>query len=377
MSRVDAIKKEMFVLTDKLITGEITANELNERNAELSLELEQLQKQVKKHEKTATNKNKFKFTKRKLESLKPSDKTITYHDTETTGLKVSLSKTGLYTFFIYRKVKGRPERIKLGNFPSMSVEQARISGRAVNTKIDAKNNPNDARREELTEITLKQLFDEYLELHAKPNKKSWRTDVMNYKNHLSHWDNRRLSTITKTDITRLHNKIGSQSGSFQANRVHSLIRTMFYYAMKAEPKLYKESTNPAKGIKRFKEESRERKLESDELQAFFRSVSEEQNETMRDYVLISLLTGARRSNVLSMEWKELHLERAEWLIPANKTKNGKAHTLPLISEALQILEQRKVSKSSKFVFPGHGCQHQLKTEPHHQLKSEPLFAGLC
>ena len=59
---------------------------------------------------------KFKYTKRKIESLTVTDKTVTYHDTETTGLKLTLSKAGTYIFLVYRKIKGRPERIKLGNF---------------------------------------------------------------------------------------------------------------------------------------------------------------------------------------------------------------------------------------------------------------------
>ena len=62
--------------------------------------------------------NKIKFTKRKIESLPIEDKTITYHDTETTALKLTISKAGTYTFMVYRKIKGRPERIKLGNFSS-------------------------------------------------------------------------------------------------------------------------------------------------------------------------------------------------------------------------------------------------------------------
>ncbi len=59
--------------------------------------------------------------------------------------------------------------------------------------------------------------------------------------------------------------------------------------------------NPATGIKRNREKSRDRFLQGDELSRFFQALSEEPNETIRDYVLLSLLTGARRSNVLSMK----------------------------------------------------------------------------
>ena len=49
---------------------------------------------------------------------------------------------------------------------------------------------------------------------------------------------------------------------------------------------------------------------------------------IRDYVLISLLTGARRANVLAMRWQDINFERAEWRI--EETKNGTPQTLSLI-----------------------------------------------
>lgn len=55
------------------------------------------------------------------------------------------------------------------------------------------------------------------------------------------------------------------------------------------------------------------------------ALSKEPNETIRDYVLISLLTGARRSNVCSMKWQDINFERAEWRI--EETKNDTPQTV--------------------------------------------------
>lgn len=298
--------------------------------------------------------NKFKFTKRKLESLKPTDKTATYHDTETAGLKLTISKAGTYTFFINRKIKGRAERIKLGNFPAMTVEQAKKQGDSINGLISKGVNPNDGIRADRAELTLEDLFDEYLETHAKPHKKSWRNDAMNYKNHLSQWNNKKLSHISKKDVKSLHAKIGKNSGHYQANRVLALLKVMFN---KADDWGMYELANPAQRVTQFKEVSRDRFLQPDELQRFFKAVADEENETIRDYILISLLTGARRSNVLAMQWDEISFERAEWRIP--ETKNGTPHTLPLTKSAMQILEQRKASQDSNFVFSGTGRSGHL------------------
>jgi integrase len=83
--------------------------------------------------------------------------------------------------------------------------------------------------------------------------------------------------------------------------------------------------NPAIGIRRNKEKSRDRFIQSDELPRFFQALSKEPNETIRDYVLISLLTGARRSNVCSMKWQDINFERAEWRI--EETKNDTPQTV--------------------------------------------------
>jgi len=107
------------------------------------------------------------------------------------------------------------------------------------------------------------------------------------------------------------------------------------------------------GVQRFKEKSRERFLHVDEMPAFFKALDEEQNDTLRDYFLVTLLTGARRSNVAAMRWDQLHLDRGTWTIP--DTKNGLPLVVPLVPHVIAILERRKDDAGkSPFVFAGHG-----------------------
>ncbi|WP_341794084.1 MULTISPECIES: tyrosine-type recombinase/integrase [unclassified Rickettsia] len=72
---------------------------------------------------------------------------------------------------------------------------------------------------------------------------------------------------------------------------------------------------------------------------------------MKDYVYISLYTGARKSNVLSMEWQEINLTDKTWHIPAHKSKNGIPHLLPLAGKAIEILSERNKEKNNGWVFP--------------------------
>ena len=70
--------------------------------------------------------------------------------------------------------------------------------------------------------------------------------------------------------------------------------------------------NPAQGVKvAGKKVSRDRFLQADELPRFFAAVAEEE-PAMRDFILLALLTGARRANLCAMHWRELDLSAGVW-----------------------------------------------------------------
>src|SRR5215813_10246132 len=106
------------------------------------------------------------------------------------------------------------------------------------------------------------------------------------------------------------------------------------------------------------EEKRKRFIQPDELPIFFRALAEEQNATIRDYIWLSLFTGARRSNVQAMGWTEINFKRAVWTIP--RTKNEDEHTITLTEAALVILKRRKKSAQCEWVFPGRGKTGHLQ-----------------
>src|SRR5687768_9799011 len=118
--------------------------------------------------------NKLNFTKRTLDTLAlpANGKRVYFYDTKISGLGIAITASGTKTFIVYRKVNGRPERITLGRYPMLSIEQARSKAAEVNLLITKGDNPNDKRRALRAEITLEQLFAEYLERYAKLHKDS-------------------------------------------------------------------------------------------------------------------------------------------------------------------------------------------------------------
>lgn len=296
----------------------------------------------------------FKFTKRKLEALEPQEKITTYHDTEVKGLKLVVSKAGTKTFYVYRKVNGRPERIKVGNFPQTPVELASKQAQVINSEITQGKNRNEAKRALRGEWTLDELFSRYVDYCEQIGKLSIANEKSCYRLHLSHLGQRKLSAVSSDAIKELHKKISAKHPT-QANRVLSLIHGLYNKAINEFNEF--SGKNPATGIAKNTEKTRKRFLQAEELQRFFDAVAEEKNPVIRDYILMSLLTGARRNNVLAMRWSEINLDRAEWTIPT--TKNGDPLTVPLVEDALQVLRSIKQNNQSEFVFPSHGKSGHL------------------
>lgn len=302
--------------------------------------------------------NKFNFTKATIDSLPTPEagKRAEYYDTKVSGLRLRVTSSGVKTFSMRKRVKhGEPERVTLGRYPEMTIEQARRKAAEIATLILEGKNPADLKRQHKAELTFSELFHEYFERHSKPRKTTWKEDIQKYQDYLQKpLGNKKLSAITRQEIAKIHSNVTHSGHAVAANRVLALISSIYGWSISAG--LWNE--NPAIGIKRNKEHSRDRYLKADELPRFFEALSEEPNTTIRDYFLISLLTGARRSNVLAMRWQDISFDQLEWHIPM--TKNGTPQIVSLSPEAMQVLQSRKLSDNSEYVFPGNGKSGHLE-----------------
>jgi len=291
--------------------------------------------------------NAFNFTISSLEKilLPVTGKRTYYKDTQLKGLIVDIRANGSKSFYVYKKINGKPERILIGAFPDMSVELARKQAKIILGQIALGNNPNQDIQKIKKEMTLGKLFEEYMTRYSKIHKKSWKYDEREINKYLSHWFKRRISDISKIDIKLLHEKIYSENGLYQANRILERIRGMYSKAIEWGW----EGQNPATGIKKYKEKSRDRFVQPSEMPCLLRAISEEENETIRDFLWILLFTGARKTNTLMMRWDEINWDTNEWRIP--DTKNGEPLLVPLSGRAMDILKVRYERSNSPWVFP--------------------------
>lgn len=301
--------------------------------------------------------NRIKFSKERLGklSLPPAGKRATYYDTKVPKLALRITPAGAKTFYVIKRVGHEMVWFKLGAFnDDLTVEQAQDKAEATLGEFAKEENPAAARRAAKGMPTFAQFFKEYGERHGS-KKKSWYNDQQRYRDYLEKpLGNRKLDAITRESVGRIladMDRAGKAGATI--NNVRALASGIFGKAIEWSYL----SANPVKGIKTRDAVKRDRFLQSDELPRFFASVGEEANDTIRDYFLLALLTGARRANVLAMRWNQINLAEGIWRIP--ETKNGTPQNVTISPEAAAILATRKETANGAFVFPGDGASGHL------------------
>ena len=157
---------------------------------------------------------------------------------------------------------------------------------------------------------------------------------------------RKMLDITRGDMERMHNRLKLELNSvYSANRALKLMRQMFYKAIDWDLP----TTNPAARIKLFKEVSRDRYIKEDEFPHFIEALNAEPQKWFRDFVMLCLLVGQRRSNMQALRWSDISFERKTLSIA--KTKTGKPQLVPLSQQALDYLSNMKERATSKWIFP--------------------------
>lgn len=296
--------------------------------------------------------NEFRFTKKQIDALQPAPmgKRNEYRDREVKGLRLRVTDKGTISFSVHRRVKsGNVQRITIGPYPAISIEQARKKALEHISMLASGVSVADDFRRKRSEITFGALFEHYYSLHSVQNKRSHKDDRRHYEMYLKETLGRRkLSEIDRGDISALHGEITTKGSRVAANRVVSLVSSIFGWGIDGGYC----ALNPASRIKRNRERSRDRYILHDEMPFFFKAVEMEENRMIADFVLMALFTGARRQNVMSMCWSDIDFDQKIWRIKL--TKNGTPQQVALSDQAMHVLEHRERSGFSDYVFPSSG-----------------------
>lgn len=288
----------------------------------------------------------FKFTNTNIKNLPIPTKRTFYYDTVEPKLSLQITPNGSKSFYIRQRVKGNDIRVKLGEPPLMTVEEARIATVANRKLMNDGENPHKQNTKYNENTTLQQLFDDFVKKRERfigertmvGYKSMWNTKI-------SKLAKRRLSDITGDDLKILHRKISENFGNYTGNHCLVLIKTVYNYAIKEERF---DGRNPAISVKLNKTEPRVRYMEHAELQRFFAVLDEYDNEISRDAILMLIYTGARKRNVLEMKWADIDMEAKIWKIP--QTKTAKNVTIALVEPAMEVLQRRWEQAENEWVF---------------------------
>lgn len=267
------------------------------------------------------------------------------------GLRVGKRRK---TYFVMPRINGKRIRHKIGTTDSTDLSGARDAARDVLRNVEKGIHPKEAGRTATQEAertrarTFQAVSDEfmakrkglrtYTELRRKLD-----VDILPAIGDLQ------IDHIDKADVRKLIRDKASTS-PVAANRVLSLLRSILRFAMKED---YAE-TNVADAIDAEPETSRDRVLTHPEIKLFWQALDNgvDLDPSTRVCLKFLLATGQRRSEAALARWDEFDFAKDHWLIPADRTKNGLPHIVPLSPLALDLLDEMAEWGDGEYVFPG-------------------------
>jgi integrase len=272
-----------------------------------------------------------------------------YFDSEVTGLGLRVTAAGARSFTLtYRNRVGRDRCITIDELDDLTVGEARAHAKKLKAKVALGQDPQGELDADRKAPTVKYLCERFLEEHGPKLRPSTRVNVEAFiKNDIlpGLGSTTKVADVEPADIDRLHRKI-TKRAPYVANRVVSHLSKMFSLAMRWRMR----TDNPAKGVERNPEVKRTRYLTGKETARLNAALDELEDQRVADLVRILMLTGARRGEVLSMQWAHVDLEEETWTKPGHTTKQKTEHRVPLSEAALEIIARQP--KDALFVFPG-------------------------
>ena len=198
-----------------------------------------------------------------------------YWDERTPGLCLRVSCKGSASWsFRYRPRDGAGfQRITLGTLDTLTLAEARERAARHRAEVVDGGDPQasrKAKREAARNVfTFNALAERYVEEYAKPNKSSWRNDEGYLKRPRAAWGTKAAAAVTRRDVIDLLDEI-RRSAPVSANRTHSVLVTLFNWAVEGELL----DGNPiARLKKRTKEKPRERTLSDDEIRVVWQALT--------------------------------------------------------------------------------------------------------
>ncbi|MEM6898804.1 MAG: tyrosine-type recombinase/integrase [Pseudomonadota bacterium] len=318
-----------------------------------------------------------KLTKRVVDAAEVREKDYVIWDDELPGFGLRVFKSGKRSYVLQYRAAGRSRRYSIGPHGIWTAETARKEARVQLGKIAQGENPAEARQADRNAMTVSELAERYIEAMdaglimgkgGRPKRPS--TIYVNKGQLRGHImpliGQRRVQDLTKADVTRMMNDVIAgktkavkktkkrgksilRGGRGTASKCVGLTGSMLTYAISMGIIEH----NVAHGIRKPKDQVRDRRLSEDEYRELGRMLSEAEEDAELSWTVgitrLLALTGCRRGEVISLKWSEVDFENS--CLRLEDSKEG-ASVRPIGLPAIELLEAHRERTTSDFVFPG-------------------------
>ena len=312
---------------------------------------------------------KAKITKRAVDAAAPGKSDAFLWDTDLTGFGLKVTPAGNRIYILQYRFGRRLRRYTIGRHGApWTPEQARREAARLLGLIAGGTDPAEVRADSRSELTVAELCDLYLsEGCATKRPSTLVTDRRNIQRHiLPLLGRKRVRTVTCADIERFQRDVAAgktaadvqtgprgraivAGGKGAAVRTLAVLGAIFTFAVKRQLR----PDNPVKGIARFKGQTQERFLTIGELAQLGDALTAAEKEGFNPVpiaaVRLLVMTGARKSEILTLRWSWVDFERSCLRLPDSKTG---AKVVPIGAPVLELLASLPRVEDNPHVLPG-------------------------
>jgi len=297
------------------------------------------------------------------------------------GLHARVTATGKKFYLYFRTRGGVERRPKLGDFPVMTLAQARQIAKDMLLEVAKGNDPMAVRAAARVAPTVAELIDRYERDYA-PRRKSGPAAVKLLRKHLAKLAGEKVVDVTHADMDGLHAAL--KKSPVLANRVIAYASKLFSLAERWEfrPK----GTNPCHGVERFPEKKRKRYMSVDEARAVAAALTDEssRNPASVAFIMLLILTGARKGEIAAARWEWLDGNVMRLPDSVTKTPDRDVYLPPSAMAVLArlprttgtitgLLDPKKVWEKVRVAA---GCPDLRMHDLRHSFASAAVSAGL-
>ena len=272
------------------------------------------------------------------------------------GLYLIIQPNGSKSWAFRYRHRRRTRKMSLGRYPALSLADARKVSADALLLVERACDPAEIRKEQKAETDTFELISmEFLKRHCQPNTKSAKeVERILRKEVFPYWKARAFVDVRRPQILELLDKMIDSNRPVLTNRTLSILKRLFNWAVGRGII----EVSPAAAIRPpAKEKSRDRVLEAQELQQFWKA-TEELSFPFEPFFRLLALTAQRRGEVSNIRWEDINFDDRLWTLPADATKPGRLHDVPLSDAAVELLQSLPRFKGP-FLFTTNGGQRPI------------------